>query len=249
MTDQEEHQAGDRWIEYLDIDTLTPNPENPKLHAIEDIGASMTRFGYIETIAVDERTGMLISGHGRAETLQHDKRVGITSAPEGVTVTDDGRWLVPVTRGWASANDDEARAFLVAANQLVPAGGWDANRHAIHIQRLMDSPAGLRGTGYSPEDAAALLKSLEPISYSATRPPKGGDGGGAGKDTNIDDWEANYRSQKIRSMVFDFPLDDHKRVIEISARLRKARGIEGNAELFLVLLREYADRAAQVKEP
>lgn len=113
-----------RWTEYMPLADLRPNPANPKGHDTDLIDASVGRFGYIEPITLDERTGYLISGHGRRETMLAMHERG-ESVPEGVQVSDDGAWLVPVARGWSSRTDTEASAALIALNRTTEAGGWE----------------------------------------------------------------------------------------------------------------------------
>lgn len=144
-----------RWTEYMALESVLPNPANPKAHDHEQIDASVGRFGYIESITLDERTGCLISGHGRRETLIAMRDRGET-APEGVTVRDsDGAWLVPVARGWASRTDTEALAALVALNRLTEVGGWEETALLDLLDQV--SAAGgddaLLGVGY---DEAAI---------------------------------------------------------------------------------------------
>jgi hypothetical protein len=59
-----------RRLEYLPLDSLTPNPANPKKHTAATLDASVNRFGFVENITRDDRTGLIISGHGRADTLK-----------------------------------------------------------------------------------------------------------------------------------------------------------------------------------
>ena len=54
--------ADDRRIEYRDLKKLRADPRNPKAHAAEAIEASVSRFGFVEPIVVDERTGFIASG-------------------------------------------------------------------------------------------------------------------------------------------------------------------------------------------
>lgn len=96
-----------RRIEYLPLDDLKPNPANPKSHDVETIDGSVSRFGYIDGVIVDERTGYLISGHGRHKTLQEMRQRG-ESPPDGVQVDEAGGWLVPVQSGWSSRTDAES---------------------------------------------------------------------------------------------------------------------------------------------
>ena len=124
---------GDRRIEYLHVDELVPAPKNPKTHATEQLRASMLRFQFTEPCLIDERTGRLVAGHGRVEALREAQAAGL-DAPDGVQV-DDGRWLVPVVRGWASRNDEESAAYVIASNRLTEVGGWDVTLLADLLQR------------------------------------------------------------------------------------------------------------------
>lgn len=58
------------------IDTLTPNPRNPRTHSkkqIKQIARSIERFGFTNPVLVD-RTNGIIAGHGRVEAA---KQLGI----------------------------------------------------------------------------------------------------------------------------------------------------------------------------
>lgn len=112
-----------RTLEWVPLGTLAENVRNPKAHDTELIDASVTRFGFVEPIVVDGRTGQIISGHGRTKTLRAMHSRGDVP-PEGIRTTDAGEWLVPVATGWASANDSEANAALIALNRATEVGGW-----------------------------------------------------------------------------------------------------------------------------
>jgi hypothetical protein len=147
----------ERTLEYVALDDLTPNPINPKLHDIDGIADLMDHVGYIDPVVLDERTGQLISGHGRLETLQAGQRAG-TAAPEGIRVADDGTWLLPVVRGWASKDDDDAAAALIGLNRFVERGGWDQQNLAL-LLASMDSDK-LPMSGYGADDLADLLAAI-----------------------------------------------------------------------------------------
>jgi hypothetical protein len=140
------------------------NPDNVKLHADDDIRQSMSRFGYIEPVTLDERTGRLVSGHGRVENLEV-RRVGGESPPDGIVTNGDGKWMVPVGRGWSSRSDDEARAAMVAINFLVPRGGWDNERLARQLDELRNGP-GLDGIGVSSSEVDRMLAELAVPDFS-----------------------------------------------------------------------------------
>lgn len=160
-----------RRIEFLPLDDLQGHPENPKDHDLDLLDESFDRFDFTEPPLIDERTGLLAAGHGRIERLRQRRDAG-APAPEGVVVAGDGVWLVPVVRGWASKNDDEARAYLVASNKTTEAGGWRDDLLAPLLDDLRRSAErGLDGVGFSQEDVDALLASLDEPADSDTEPP------------------------------------------------------------------------------
>lgn len=145
-------------ITRLPLSELVGNPGNPKAHDEALLDRSLTRFGYVEPIVRDDRTGMLISGHGRRETLERLKAAG-EPPPEGVTARKDGEWVVPVVTGWASKDDDEANAVLVQLNRATERGGWDPTA----LLTILDSMSGddLTDAGYEPTDLALLARQVE----------------------------------------------------------------------------------------
>lgn len=153
---------GQRWIEYVKVDDLPEQDHNPKGHDDEGISASLDRFGYTEPVMLDERTGRLIAGHGRKGRLVARRDAG-GAVPDGVLLDDTGAWLVPVVRGWSSADDLEADAYLVASNRLTEKGGWVTEPLAAILSELTaNSPRGLDGIGYTQPDLDQLLSSIAP---------------------------------------------------------------------------------------
>lgn len=142
------------------LSSLLNHPRNPKAHAIEDLIASIERFGFVEPVVVDDRTGLLVSGHGRVEALRRMEAAG-KPPPDGVVLlsaTDSEVpfvWGVEVVEGFRTESDEEALAFLVAANQLTALGGWDD----VALARLL-TPADtdLTGLGFTDRDVSRLAK-------------------------------------------------------------------------------------------
>ncbi len=97
-------------IVYMPLSALLRAPRNPKSHDIGVIHQSLGRFGYVEPIAINERTGRIVAGHGRLDTLQQKKALG--ERPPARVVEKQGEWFVPVLRGVEFASDDEAEALL-----------------------------------------------------------------------------------------------------------------------------------------
>lgn len=159
----------DRRIRYVKLDDLQGNPANPKSHDLDLIGESLDRFGYVEPQTMDDRTGLLVAGHGRLEQLQSKQNAG-EDPPEGIR-RRGSRWYVPVVFGWSSADDDEALAYLVASNQSTIAGGWNYPALAPVLEQVAASKLELAGTGYTRERLDDLLEQIEAGRQLDTAPP------------------------------------------------------------------------------
>lgn len=146
-----------RRTEYLPLAALKPDPANPKSHDMEALDASVGRFGFVEGITVDERTGYIVAGHGRHKALTDMEARGETP-PEGVTVSEDGDWLVPVQRGWSSRTDAEARAYLIASNRTSELGGWVDDSLLSALDEL---DGDFTGVGFGEDDLDDLRAKLE----------------------------------------------------------------------------------------
>lgn len=146
-----------RRLELMPLADVAGAAKNPKKHAHEDLGASIGRFGYVEPVVIDERTGRLVAGHGRIEALRAARKRG-DAPPQGVELRD-GEWFVPILRGWSSRSDDEAQAYLVASNQITAKGGWD-DAGLAQILGELEKHSTLEGTGFAPDDVKSLLESL-----------------------------------------------------------------------------------------
>lgn len=114
----------ERRIEYVPLTDLVFADVNPKEHDTDALRDSVRRFGFTEPGLLDERTGKLAAGHGRAGVLTLMHAAG-EAAPPGVQLFPDGSWAIPLTRGWASRDDKEAQAYLIASNRMPEKGGWN----------------------------------------------------------------------------------------------------------------------------
>ena len=149
-------------IEWMDIDKIPPHPENPKAHDLPAIMASMRAFGFRGAVILDERSGLTNEGHGRIEALKALRSENPKDPPGNIRSTHGHqKWLVPVVRGQAFANEDEARAFLIASNRLTELGGWNAKLDEIFAS-LDASLAGV--TGFTAEAVARIsAEALEEV--------------------------------------------------------------------------------------
>jgi len=146
--------APTRRIALTPLSRVLPAARNVKTHDMESIKGSIKRFGFADALVLDERTGRLVSGHGRLEALSELEKEG-AEPPDGVEVAG-GEWCVPVQRGWASKNDTEAEAFLLAANKLVDAGGWD-DAALIEVLKSLEEQDAAEGLGWDANELEALL--------------------------------------------------------------------------------------------
>jgi hypothetical protein len=142
-----------RWTEYQSIGGLTPADRNAKDHDQGSLDASVGTFGFMEPVVIDERTGQIVSGHGRVDYLQARHAEG-KPVPEGVVVADDGTWETLVVRGWSSKDDQHAVAAGIALNRVGERGGWKFDELALHLDDLTlhDTDDLLAATGFSQQD-------------------------------------------------------------------------------------------------
>lgn len=157
-------------LEYVPIAQLKPARKNPKSHDLGEIHRSFERHGYVEPITVDDRTGRLVAGHGRVETLKQIKAKGGTP-PDGIRLDKSGEWLVPVVKGWSSGSDDQADAYLLASNRLTVLGGWNDHDLAALLKELALS-GNLEGTGFDGDDLDEMVKAEAPAIEAVAREPK-----------------------------------------------------------------------------
>lgn len=153
----------ERYVEYMPLPEIRKAARNPKRHDVANIRASLTRFGLAELPLIDERTGALVAGHGRIADLEARQREG-EPPPRGVRVDENGNWLVPVQRGWASTGDAEADAYIVASNRLAEIGGWDDRG----LAELLSAQGNLDGLGFDQDQLDELIKATDLYGDSAT---------------------------------------------------------------------------------
>lgn len=148
-------------IEYVPLGDLKRWPRNPKEHDLGTIGASLRRFGMVETPVLDERTGRLVAGHGRLEQLEAERNARL-APPRRIQVREgDGEWMVPVLRGVSFRDEREAEAYLVASNETTIKGGWNERELAVLLGDLTkQGDDALVGTGFTDEEVRTMLASL-----------------------------------------------------------------------------------------
>jgi len=148
-------------VNYIPLSDIEVADVNPKDHDIGEIYTSIKRFGFTEPVIKNEKTGKLVAGHGRLETLQILHKEDITTPPKNIDKDDDGNWLIPVITGVSFENDDEANAYLIASNRLVEKGGWKEDELVELLQDVAVSTEDLSGTGFDLDDIEGILNKME----------------------------------------------------------------------------------------
>lgn len=221
-----------RRLEYMPLTDLVDrlDPDNVKGHDDAGIDESLDRFGYTEPVMLDERTGKLVAGHGRIQRLNamaSDHSTDPERPPEGVLAVDDGTWQVPVVRGWASKDDNEARAYMITANRLTEKGGWTDDLATV-LDELAQTPAGLP-PGFTTDDVDALLAELG--SGELPEQPTGAD---YADDSERGDPAPPREQQGLHDVALVFQSAAHAEYLRLIGELRQMWGRELPTPMLLI---------------
>lgn len=137
------------------IDQLEPFPGNPRRGDVAAVRASLRRFGQVRPSLVDASGRRLVAGH----------HVRLAAAEEG--------WTHIAVMPNEFADEDEARAYLLADNRIPELGGYDNEALVGHLKHLAELDA-LTGTGYTIGDLDDQLARLRAAAQPP--PPPGGNG-------------------------------------------------------------------------
>ncbi len=116
---------------------------NARTHSdkqIAQIAASITKFGFVNPVLVDDN-GVIIAGHGRVLAA---RQLGLDAVPTIVL---------------GHLNEAERRAYVIADNRLAELAGWDRDILAIEFQALeeLDLDFDLEITGFETAELDLLL--------------------------------------------------------------------------------------------
>jgi DNA modification methylase len=131
-------------VRRVPIDSIHLDPGNARLHGDENmaaIEASLRRFGQVEPLVIQQRSGRIIGGNGRVVAM---KKLGWTEC-DVVHVDID---------------DSTATALGVALNRSASLGEWNEPVLA-EILKGLDAAGQLEGVGFSSDDLDALLDQLQ----------------------------------------------------------------------------------------
>lgn len=130
-------------VSYRLIADLRPRAGNPRTHSkkqLDQIAASIKRFGFTNPVLLDTDDG-IIAGHGRVEAA---KRLDMTEVP---------------TLRFSEMSAADVRAYVIADNRLAEHAGWDRQLLRIEFTYLadLDFDFDLALTGFELPEIDALI--------------------------------------------------------------------------------------------
>jgi DNA modification methylase len=136
-------------VEMWPLGRLMPYARNSRTHSdeqVEQIAASIVKFGFTQPILVDEKNGDILAGHAR---LRAAYKLGLPEAP-----------VIPL----GHLSEAEKRAYIIADNKLAENAGWDEKILRAELQDLLDDDFDVKVTGFSEKELEELLEtSGDPI--------------------------------------------------------------------------------------
>ena len=113
-------------LRYIPISQAELFDNNAKLHNLDQIIASITKYGFKSACkwegTLNNGRGGVVAGNGRVEALQIMEERG-DNCPIGIALSNTGEWCVPVLFGVESSSEIVARAYALDDNNLTLLGG------------------------------------------------------------------------------------------------------------------------------
>lgn len=203
------------------LDTLAPHPDNPRVHDLPVISASLARFGQQRPILVvpagrvDANRATIVAGHG---TTAGAAELGWTH----VAIIE------------SDLTDAEIEAYLAADNRVGDLGSYEDDRLLALLKRIDEGP-GLEGVGYGRDDLDDLLASLQekaPANPNAQ----------VLRDTSYAEFLQRYANRQTRGILLDFATASYGWVVDALEAYREREGLASNAAAVVHLLAAALDR-------
>jgi hypothetical protein len=171
-------------VEWMRLADVPRFDKNPRVHDLDKIEKSIQAYGFVSPLLLDEKTGKLVAGHGRLEALESLRDQG-EKPPKRVKTDGDGNWLVPVVRGIAFKDANEAAGYLISDNRVSEVGGWDESLLRELVTDLREVEFDTSALGWSEQALDKLLAADSKESSSQKLNLSSGAGGddlGVGQD-------------------------------------------------------------------
>lgn len=173
-------------IKYIPLGTVMSWQwgDNPKIHDLEGIKASIRRHGFRDPPEYDPSLEGIPTGNGRAEALSQMRKAG-EPAPKYVQTLEGGDWAIPVLFGADAGSRAACEAYAVDHNNLTVSGIfspekaaelWETDKYTAILQDLdaqEQAPTSVDDDGYM-----AIIQ-------QANNPPGGGQEEDADQDQEL----------------------------------------------------------------
>lgn len=132
-------QIQNQTLELVDVDKLTPHPDNPRRGDLDAIAASIHENGFYGAVVAQRSTGYVLAGNHRLAAVKRD-----------------GGAQIPCF--WLDVSDVAARRILSCDNRTAALGIDDPTALAELLTRIAaESDGSLAGTGYTQEAFDAVV--------------------------------------------------------------------------------------------
>lgn len=189
---------------------LKPHPDNPRTHSDEQIELLMRNIrevGFQVPVLVDEGD-VILAGHGRVEAA---KRLGMRRIP---------------TIQAAGLTEDQKKAFLVADNKLVEAGGWNDDILG-QLVRDLHTRIDVEVLGIDPPDVHRFLEAERTGFLDGAA-----NSGGESTSREV------TRVSEFVQLNFTLTPEARKTVMDVLKREQQRRGLATSAEALVAMCRE-----------
>lgn len=188
---------GQQFVEWVKLADVVEADENPRDHDIPYIQSLIRRFGFLQPVVHDERTGKLVMGHGRLAALRGMLADG-EDAPGNIQELEDD-WALPRVRGFSSQDDDEALVLQIADNRADERSSWQPGPLFDWLSGFAsDRPDLLPLVGYDSVDLDRMLAETTTVDPLAPVPePVLDDYGDTGRERGD---RADYRDDDEREL-------------------------------------------------
>jgi ParB-like chromosome segregation protein Spo0J len=125
-------KPAEKLVETVPIDSLTPDPENARIHGrdnLKAITASLERFGQVRPLIVSA-DGVVVAGNGTLAAMQ---LLGWTDA-------------MVVRLPWTDR--EQCRAYAIADNRTAELASWDATVLGDQVEQMTASGIPMDGLGF-----------------------------------------------------------------------------------------------------
>lgn len=200
------------------IADLTLHPKNYRQGDVENIAASLSRFGQVRPVVVQASTMQVVAGN---HTMK---------AAQSLDWTELAAVVVNLT-------DEEAEAYLVADNRASDKATNDDALLAPILERLMLAGK-LEGTGYTPDDVDDMLSAMDQMPEVDAPAPD--DTAGATTNEQLAERFKNRSQVALRQFVLMYDQDTATEVEGAFDKLKRAWGMTKTQDVALEALRRAA---------